>query len=215
MKNVANAGRTVIFVSHNLQTITGLTDRAILLGTGQLKLDGKSSEVVEHFLHAESDHNLSFTSDFSGSKPEITSVKLKTSLPGNVHQIGEPMEIYIEITTPEPIENSNVSFQIMSDNNQPVVHLLNLDSELPMLRQGGVQKLTCRIPNLRLFPGHYSFAFYMGASHPRRIFETPSGICSFEVVQLKEVREFYWRSGSALYLENAIWSSADSKSSDN
>ena len=34
MKDVAKSGRTVLFVSHNMQTVTGLTERAILLESG-------------------------------------------------------------------------------------------------------------------------------------------------------------------------------------
>ena len=51
MKDTANAGKTVIFVSHNMTSISRLCDRAILLENGNLVEDGLSSEVISHYLH--------------------------------------------------------------------------------------------------------------------------------------------------------------------
>jgi lipopolysaccharide transport system ATP-binding protein len=42
----------VIFVSHNMQTIAQLCDRAILLERGQVAVDGPSAEVVAHYLQS-------------------------------------------------------------------------------------------------------------------------------------------------------------------
>ena len=61
-----------------------------------------------------------------------------------------------------------------------------------MLRSAGTHKLSCVFPRLRLYPGLYHLSFRMGASEPRRIFETPRQICPFEVAVLDEIRGFYW-----------------------
>ena len=50
MEDVGKRGRTVLFVSHNMQAITRLCSRAILLENGQIKADGSSSEVVAKYL---------------------------------------------------------------------------------------------------------------------------------------------------------------------
>jgi lipopolysaccharide transport system ATP-binding protein len=52
MEDLGDAGRTVIFVSHNMQTITQLCDRAILLENGTVVADGPSSEVVAGYLQS-------------------------------------------------------------------------------------------------------------------------------------------------------------------
>lgn len=46
MESVGREGRTVIFVSHSMPSITSLCDRAILLEGGQVVLDGTPSEAV-------------------------------------------------------------------------------------------------------------------------------------------------------------------------
>jgi lipopolysaccharide transport system ATP-binding protein len=50
MEDFGDTGRTVIFVSHNMQAITQLCDRAILLDGGRVVRDGPSSDVVAQYL---------------------------------------------------------------------------------------------------------------------------------------------------------------------
>ena len=65
MENVAGEGRTILFVSHNLAAITSLCSRAILLESGQVKMEGSANEVVARYL-----------SDSSSS--EVTTIDLAT-----------------------------------------------------------------------------------------------------------------------------------------
>jgi lipopolysaccharide transport system ATP-binding protein len=207
MQTAANSGRTVLFVSHNMQTVAGLTERAILLQSGRVAAIGRSAEIIEEYLASHTVDDPVYRKVASGTEPEIIRVEVHTTCPGQVQQFGKPMTVDIEIHTPEPVPNSNVSFQILNTSNQPVLHVLNLDSELPMLRSAGTYKLSCVFPRLRLFPGLYNFNFYMGASQPRRVFRAPHRVCPFEVAVLDEVRDFYWAPNSALYVEDVKWSS--------
>ena len=50
MEDIGATGRTVVFVSHQLQAVAQLCDRAILLDEGRVVMDGASSEVVAHYL---------------------------------------------------------------------------------------------------------------------------------------------------------------------
>ena len=50
MEDFGANGRTVLFVSHNMQAIAQLCDRAILMDHGGIALDGRSEEVVAHYL---------------------------------------------------------------------------------------------------------------------------------------------------------------------
>ena len=53
MEELSRHGRTVLFVSHNMQVLARLCDRAILLREGQVVKDGPSEEVVAQYLQAE------------------------------------------------------------------------------------------------------------------------------------------------------------------
>ncbi len=50
MNAVAESGRTVIFVSHNMEAVTSLCSRAIMLENGELKTMGPVADVITQYL---------------------------------------------------------------------------------------------------------------------------------------------------------------------
>lgn len=52
MKDIGAHGRTVMFVSHNIQAVTRLCDRVILLEEGRILHDGPAHEVVKTYLNS-------------------------------------------------------------------------------------------------------------------------------------------------------------------
>jgi lipopolysaccharide transport system ATP-binding protein len=52
MEDLSGTGRTVLFVSHNMQAVNQLCDRAIWLEGGEIYDEGEPSDVVTHYLHS-------------------------------------------------------------------------------------------------------------------------------------------------------------------
>ncbi len=52
MEDLSDSGRTVLFVSHQMQAVSRLCDRAIWLDKGEIVADGGSSEIVAQYLQA-------------------------------------------------------------------------------------------------------------------------------------------------------------------
>lgn len=50
MEDVAEQGRTILFVSHNMETVLRLCGRAILLDNGRVRADGPTDQVVRTYL---------------------------------------------------------------------------------------------------------------------------------------------------------------------
>ena len=63
MQNVARSGRTVLFVSHNMQTVSGLTDRCLLLENGQVAAQGPTEEVIQRYLANNAGHEAIFSKE--------------------------------------------------------------------------------------------------------------------------------------------------------
>jgi lipopolysaccharide transport system ATP-binding protein len=51
MEELGSAGRTVLFVSHQLSAIAQLCDRAIQINGGKIVQDGPPADVIAHYLH--------------------------------------------------------------------------------------------------------------------------------------------------------------------
>lgn len=54
MRDIGESGRTVIFVSHDMQSVTRLCSRAIWLKGGELVRDGEATQIVSEYLHEQS-----------------------------------------------------------------------------------------------------------------------------------------------------------------
>lgn len=52
MQDVSHGGRTVVFVSHNMSSVTRLCERALLLENGQVTQDGLSHKVVASYMQS-------------------------------------------------------------------------------------------------------------------------------------------------------------------
>lgn len=53
MRDVSEHGRTVIFVSHNMQAVTRLCSRAVWIENGQVRQDASATEVVGNYLNSQ------------------------------------------------------------------------------------------------------------------------------------------------------------------
>lgn len=78
MREVGESGRTVIFVSHDMQSITRLCRRVIWLKDGVVKSDGEGKHVVGEYLHEQSQTGAEKVWEDPSSAPGNDVVRLRT-----------------------------------------------------------------------------------------------------------------------------------------
>lgn len=73
MQSIGDAGRTVIFVSHNMEAVAALCDRALVFHEGRVRFDGTPQAAADTYykLCASSSHELIEYRERGGSHPEI------------------------------------------------------------------------------------------------------------------------------------------------
>jgi lipopolysaccharide transport system ATP-binding protein len=206
MQDVAkNEGRTVIFVSHHMQSISTLTNKCLVLSHGKCIYKGKTEAAIKEYLKGGKNPESIYKDEPSDKQPKVTYVELRTSLPNNIQIHGETMEIFFEITTPVAIRGACLSFQVFNSMQQPFLHIWTFDSESPMCREPGVFHLVCKIPKLRLYMGNYTLTVHFSEPPGGERFQTIERICPFEVVMYGKHREFEWQAGTCSYLEDSNW----------
>lgn len=208
MKEVSvQEGRTVLFVSHNLAAIASLTTRCVLMSNGSIRYIGSTTDAINIYMGSGQDSSLEYSEMQSplSSKPKIRSVKLKTSLPGNIHVNNSNFEINIELETPRPLLKGCISVQVFDSEQVNFVHVWNHDVNLPMLNQGRNYSLRCQIPRLRLYMGNYRLRVFFSEPPGGESFEILDGICPFEVVMQDNSRLFQWWPKECAYLEDSQW----------
>ena len=207
MKEVASGeGRTVLFVSHNMQAVSTLTSRSVLLKKGRIAALAPTPDVIAQYLaEGGSTPDLIYSAPPSETVPKITRVELETSEPNNVQMNGKGMRVKITLQTPVPMNGARVSFHACNTLAEPMIHFWAHDSEYPIAREPGTYQLVCTIPKLRLYMGHYTLRVHLKEQAGGREFQVLDGICPFEVVMYGRDREGGWWRGTCTYLEEGSW----------
>ncbi len=198
-------GRTVLFVSHNMQAISTLTDKCIILKNGKKTFDGATPDAIKDYLLSGNPNEKIYLDKPSDTEPKIIRFQLNTSLPDNVQVNCEKMEIEIEIHTPVGLQGAAVSFQIVNEYERAIVHSWNFDSDNAFGREPGVYILRCTYPTFRLYMGKYNFTVHFGEVATGKKLQLLEKICPFEVVMYGKKREYNWVHETCMYIEDSSW----------
>lgn len=77
MRDIGESGRTVLFVSHDMNAISRLCKRAIWLESGQIKGDGEAADVVSTYLNEQAETGSERTWDDAVTAPGNEVAKLR------------------------------------------------------------------------------------------------------------------------------------------
>ncbi len=164
MGDVAHQGRTVLFVSHVMQAVRALCDRAIELDGGHVVNDGPADKVVEDYLR----HNQSTESAVSWApdeRPGDDDVRLgslaildEEHRPAASFLTSQPVIVSMEVDLRRVPDDLVLGFDLMMDDGTVVVRSYQTDGPRvgwPTLRTG-YNRLECVIPPGLLNDGRYT-----------------------------------------------------------
>jgi lipopolysaccharide transport system ATP-binding protein len=165
MGEVAQQGRTVLFVSHNMEAIQRLCDKCILLDWGQLIEHANTGQVVEKYLSSgrqlEAGANL-FEVPRQPNLGVYARVKQciiydSEGTSTNTFAFGEPFSVEVICQGLKPIEDVSFLVGIDSVYEQRVVTITSLETnELFAVESGEIVCGSLGIKGLFLKPGAYS-----------------------------------------------------------
>jgi lipopolysaccharide transport system ATP-binding protein len=207
MNEVAsNEGRTVLLVSHNLVAITEMTNRALLLDSGRVAIDGSVSDALSTYLCKGAMAPI-YTRPLEKRRrtPHLRRVEVLTSDPNGMHRFGEPLEIKFVIGHDEPMSRGCFSFQIINQYQQAAVHAFAYHPEIQFGSTPGESTLICRIPSLRLNVGQFYLRTFLSEPPGGNFYETVDGICLFEVARTDKQVLWGWRPEVCAYHEDCTW----------
>jgi lipopolysaccharide transport system ATP-binding protein len=199
-------GRTVLFVSHNMDAVLKLTSRCIILHNGRIISSGLTNGTIKNYLNLNKATGLIYENKSFKKAPHISFVGLKTSLPNNIQVNGKSMSIVVELTNYEPVKSACFSFQIIDSNERNFVHQWIFATDQAYCNKRGKYQLECTIPNLKLYMGKYYLKCYFSEPPGGKVFEILENICPFEVVMYETNKSmFSWYPGECAYLEEGYW----------
>ena len=123
MREAASNGRTVLYVSHNMNTIRQLCSRCIVMDHGQIIFDGDCEKAINIYMGVENEEELPVYYDLSvnqrkwqfGLEARFLDVSFLDKTKA-VYEIGEPIKMVLNIASDISIDDAQVLIQI-SDKN--------------------------------------------------------------------------------------------------
>src|SRR2546430_8231464 len=179
MGDVAKEGRTVLFVSHHLQSIKTLCHRTILIESGRIKCDGPTDETLEAYKHLLRQPKV-FTNQSLRDRMDRTSGAVRfTSVAGIADDGGETWDFKMGSTIRLRLgyqvfsEAPNLGFYLALRStltNEIITSFKEAVSEHP-LHPGESSTLTVEIPDSCIRPGENSLYMCLGNRSCERFFD--------------------------------------------
>lgn len=192
MKDVASGGRTVLFVSHNMTSVSNLCSRGIFLKDGQMDLEGSSSEIITRYMSdavsAQSEEVFDRGTERSGTG-DVRFTEAKIELPeaglGIGLQIGDTLhlEFGIEVLS-DDAGLLSFAVELGSADGLKVAHLVDRDAGFSVDRPSpGRYRIRVELPDLRLYPDRYTIGLFIGTLNGKVCYDHIPTALSFNVVE--------------------------------
>jgi len=167
-----NEGRTILFVSHNMDAVLNLCQRCVLLEKGKIKNLGNTKKIIDQYLGSDKANKII---NWSGNAGDAN-VRLLRSWAKSLDQQKEfdtssAIEVGLEIEILRPTSDLILGFTLFSEFNYELAYVLYDDKETtapPILPPGKMIKKFI-IPKDTLTQGTYRIQFDIGINAVKRI----------------------------------------------
>lgn len=199
MREAANKeGRTVLYVSHNMNTIRQLCDRCIVLDKGKVVFDGGVEEAISVYMSTS--RPLSAVNDCTGARNKndmlTEDVRIQQFIFQNkqdpIYFSGETVDFRLNVLSQKEFSNVAVRISIKSQDRTVV----GMASSKPCITlHAGENDITARLSTDWLAPGYYLLKlviYEVGELGAFRNLDVVDDVCAFEKAQLNENNQMAW-----------------------
>ncbi len=181
MSDVARAGRTVLFVSHNMSAILRLTEESILLDKGRLILRGPTPQVVDRYMaggFSQLDERTWETDEIPTEAMPFRPIALRLrDVQGRVVDTvrsTQPFIIEVEYALDAPITGLRIGIYLLTTQGEFILTSFDVDEskhfERFSVRPCGHYFSRCTIPADFLNEGRYVLGLNASVCHIKRYF---------------------------------------------
>ncbi|HKQ03915.1 MAG TPA: ABC transporter ATP-binding protein [Blastocatellia bacterium] len=208
MSEVADSnGKTVIFVSHNMEAIGAMCESCMLLQYGQLVLRDNAANVIACYLDAANTTKATIDLKEKSTEAYFCSAKLCNEN-GNISlcfQMSERVILMCHFQVRAPQPGLEVALAVLNSKRERIFYSSNKMAEVPIsIESAGNYAITASIPSQLLLPGRYFINLALHRPNVQ-LFDYQENILSFEVIQTEgEISGFPVSSLGYVYA-NVIW----------
>ena len=197
MKDVSsNHGRTVLFVSHNMEAVKNLCQRVILLEKGGVIEVGNPSSIINSYFKRNTNYfsHVRFDKSNAPGNEKISLLKADLKIQdGTILDITKGFELQFEFDLKEDFDEFNFSFNLFSITGE---HIFNSQSPAFKANRGEL-KASCLIPANIMNNGDYTVSI-MAVSKRSITLHYFENIMSFEIFDNRENEIWFGNIGGAV-----------------
>jgi lipopolysaccharide transport system ATP-binding protein len=154
MESFAQSGRTVLFVSHNMEAVSSLCGRVIWMQDGQVHLDGPADQVVgAYFKSLEATY--SYVNDQYGFAVRQVNLKNSKGEPCSTLRPGDDLAVEIVFEAKRPVAKPYLAICIYGAAGPCFASNMVLDGLRPAVLEG-TGKIVCTFKSIPLLPQDYT-----------------------------------------------------------
>lgn len=187
MEDVAGAGRTVLFVSHNMAAIEFLCDSGLLLETGRIAIGGPIDTVVHEYLQRTAEQ-AQLGRYIRPTKPAGFCVTLAEARSADGfrpegYPLGTELIFDVHCSADSPVRSPSVGIGIDNEKGQRLVTLHSAVDESADLDRTlcGTFLFSCSVSALMLAPGRYTVKIVLDTALERAEILSPA--FTFEILK--------------------------------
>jgi lipopolysaccharide transport system ATP-binding protein len=180
MGEVAQVGRTVLFVSHNMEAIRGLCQRGIWFKDGMIQVDGNVEDVVQAYMNSLIEGSFYYENKDYGLV--IQRVVLKNAKGEETTQFcpGEDLIVEIQYNAHKRIEKPYVLLIVQGAWGYCFMANMLLDGRRPHVFEGQ-GFLKCKFKSIPLLPQSYTIRMGIRAKDGKDLIMDYHDVASFNV----------------------------------
>jgi lipopolysaccharide transport system ATP-binding protein len=190
MGEVSKQGRTILFVSHNMQALSQLCTKSIVLKEGSKIFDGGIQDGIRNYL-SNSTHSDSPVYDLKSIKERrgagLVRFKkleiLNNGVLSNNFMIGENMELRITVEAFQPIKTTSIAIHIYRYDESIIANIENIDSRFVINNLHGETTFSVRFNDLRLYPETYKLGFWIANTESQETQDHLEVCAQFNVIE--------------------------------
>ena len=172
-------GRTVLFVSHNMESVRRLCSKGILLENGRVKFQGTINQTIREYLSKQI-----MQDSFQGIDGDEKILFLKKAsvkpLSGNLFYNSSPMQVQFEVCVVKNIGSLVIGFNLFSSYQYPLARADYNDIDGRTSLEPGDYIFTFVIPSYTLSNGYYLIKFDI-AERNVKCYTTEASNLSFNI----------------------------------
>jgi lipopolysaccharide transport system ATP-binding protein len=184
MQDVAEGGRTVLFVSHNMAAVERLCSRAVLLEGGRVRMDGQVRNILSDYLSTTDAEVLEHIPQADSSKiAEVKRIVLcdQKGMPLKEVTTADTPGLRIELLVRERRPDLKIAFSLHDALQSPIFASTPGDDGIKQPTEPGLHEFLVVFPGPMLLPLRYSITVSVYSSRGHS-FHNCVGALSFDVL---------------------------------